>query len=164
MVKHGELQKRILKMVSQFMPCEERAVDDKNIEFSLLLHPFTKDFCTFAVEKFKKMDSIRLVCILNTSPKIQSTMKKLSKEDRQATMEIFTKLYQQQYKTDYIFSKDYKSIQNMKWFLTQNLSLQSLLDAILSNIMLAREAVKYLIEMDKGMESAEIDSNNTMYS
>jgi len=163
MGKHGDLQRRITKMVSQFFPCAERDPGNEKIEFSLLIRPFKGEFCTFAIEKFKEMDSIRLVCILNTTPKIQKILKELTEADRQATMEQFTKLYQQQYKTEFIFSDGYKSIQNMKWFLIQNLSLQSLLDSIFQNVILARDAVQFLIIMDKGMESAETDPNSSIY-
>jgi len=163
MTKHGDLQRRIMKIIGQFYACKERDPKNENIEFSIILQPFKSDFCSIAIEKFKKMDSIRLVCILHTTPKIQETLKKLTTAEMQATMEQFNNLYHRQYKTDYIFSKNYTSIQNMKWFFIQNLSYQSLLDSIFVNTILAKEAVEFLIIMDKGMQTAEIDPNNTMY-
>ena len=163
MAKHGDLQRRIIKNISQFFPCKNMDIGNPEMEFSIRFQPFTNPFCIIAIEKFKKADSIRVVCILNTTPKIQKTLKKLTDAEKQVTMEQFNNLYHHQYKTDYIFSEGYTSIQNMKQFLIQNLSLQSVLDSIFSNIILAKEVVQYLIIMDKGMESAEIDPKNTMF-
>ena len=163
MAKHGNLQQRIIKNISPFFPCKDIDIGNPEMEFSIRLQPFTANFCTIAIEKFKKVDSIRVVCILYTTPKIQETLKKLTDTEMRDTMEQFNKLYHRQYKTDYLFAKDYTSIQNMKHLFIQNLSLQSVLDSIYSNIVLAREVVQYLIIMDKSMESAEIDPNNPMF-
>lgn len=163
MAKHGDLQRRIIKNLSPFFPCKDVDIGNPEMEFSIRFHPFIGKFCTIAIEKFKKADSIRVVCILNTTPKIQKILEKLTDAEMKATMEQFNNLYHRQYKTDYLFAKDYTSIQNMKHFFIQNLSLQSVLDSIYSNIILAREVVQYLIIMDKGMESAEIDPNNPMF-
>jgi hypothetical protein len=51
----------------------------------------------------------------------------------------------------------------MKYFFTQNLSYQYLLDSIFLNVLLVEETIKFLIIMDKGMESPKIDPNNSMY-
>lgn len=150
-------------MVNQFFPCNERVVDNQDMEFSILILPFKTDFCSFVIEKFKKIDHIRLVCMIKTTPKIQKILKELPENEIQLTMEEFDKLYHLQFKTDYIFSKNYESIQNMTYFPIQNLSTQSLVDSIFLNTILAKEAVKFLIIMDKGMETPEVDSNNSMY-
>ena len=81
----------------------------------------------------------------------------------QTTREQFNKLYHHEYKTDYVFSEDYSSIQNMNHLLIQNLSLQSIVDLIYSNITLAKEVAQHLIVMDEGMNSAEINPENSMY-
>jgi len=163
MAKHGDLQRRIIKNFSPFFPCKDTDIGNPEMEFSIRLQPFKANFCTIAIEKFKKLDSIRVVCILKTTSKIQKTLKKLTDAEMQVTMEQFNNLYHRQHKTNYLFAKDYTSIQNMKHFLIQNLSLQSVLDSIYSNIVLAREVVQYLIIMDKGMEPAEIDPSSSMF-
>ncbi len=144
MVKHGVLQERIIKMISQFLPCKERKLEDDAIGFSIMVHPFNTDLCSFAIEKFKNIDCIRVTCIIVTTPKIQQALKKLSKEEIEFTMGTFDEIYPEQFKTEYRFSEDYKSVQNMKFFLIQNLSYQSLLDSLFLNIVLARKNSKNL--------------------
>lgn len=163
MAKHGVLQERILKMISQFFPCRERKVDDPKIEFSIIVHPFNTNLCSFAIEKFKNIDSIRVACIIMTTPKIQQSLKKLSREEFEFTMGEFDKIYHEQFKTEYTFSKDYTSIQNMKFFLTQNLSHQLLLDSIFLNAILAKEVAKIFRVMDEEVKLPEVDTNNSMY-
>jgi len=163
MAKHGELQGRIIKYVGKFFLCQEIEDSNPNVEFSIRLQPFKEGFCTIAIEKIKKANSIRVVCILNTTPKIQKILKELPENERDMTMEQFDKLYHLQYKTDYIFSEGYTSIQSMDHFFIQNLSFQSILNSIFSDIVLAKEVVKYLIIMDKSMQSAEIDPNSSMF-
>ena len=96
-------------------------------------------------------------------PQIQQTLKKLSKEEIESAMGEFDKIYHEQFKTEYQFSKDYTSIQNMKFFLIQNLSYQSLLDSIFLNVILVKEVVKVFNDIDAGLKSPEIDPNNSMY-
>ena len=71
MAKHGVLQQRIIKTIKQFYPCEDTDTGNPEMEFSIRLLPFTSKFCTIAIEKFKKLDRIRVVCILQTTPKIE---------------------------------------------------------------------------------------------
>ena len=96
-------------------------------------------------------------------PQIQQTLKKLSKEEIESAMGEFDKIYHEQFKTGYQFSKDYTSIQNMKFFLIQNLSYPSLLDSIFLNVILVKEVVKVFNDIDAGLKSPEIDPNNSMY-
>ena len=163
MVKHGVLKERIIKMVSQFFPCQERELNDTTIEFSILIKPFKTDSCSFAIEKLKNIDSVRITCIIIPTTKIQQTLKKLSKEEIEYTMGEFDQIYHEQFKTGYQFTKDYASIQNMKFFLIQNLSYQSLLDSIFLNVILVKEVVKFFNDIDAGLKSPEIDPNNSMY-
>ena len=65
---------------------------------------------------------------------------------------------------DYEFSENYESIHNVKHFLIQNLSNQHLVDSIFLTIMLAKEAVKIFIAMDKSMEPPKVDPSNSMYT
>lgn len=162
MVKHGVLKKQIIKTVSQLFPCQERKPDDA-IEFSIVMNPFNINLCSFVIEKFKNIDVIRVVCIILTTPKIQQSLKKLSREETEFTMGEFDKIYHKQFNTEYKFSDDYSSIQNTKFFLTQNLSYQSLLDLIFLNIILTKEVAKIFNIMDTGVQSPKIDSNNSMY-
>jgi hypothetical protein len=163
MVKHGVLQEKLIKSIGKFFPCQEGQISTEGIEFSIIIKPFTGNLCYFIIDKLKEIETLRLTCVILTTPKIQELLKKLSKEDMQATMEQFDKLYRYQFKTNYVFEKEYKSLQNMKYFFTQNLSYQYLLDSIFLNVLLVEETIKFLIIMDKGMESPKIDPNNSMY-
>ena len=79
-------------------------------------------------------------------------------------MEVFDQLYHFQFKTDYEFSENYGSINNVRPFLIQNLSNQHLTDSILLTMILAKETVNIFIAMDKSMEPPKVDPSNSMYT
>ena len=164
MTKHGGLQERFMILISQIFPSQEVNISDPNIEFALTMQPFRGNFCNFVIEKRKKDNYIRLICIIRTSPKIQKTLKEMPENDRQDTMEVFDKLYHFQFKTDYQFSENYGSIHNVRHFLIQNLSNQHLVDSIFLTTILAKETVKIFIDMDKSMEPPKVDPSNSMYT
>ena len=150
-------------MVKQFFSCQERELDDATIEFLIMVKPFNTNLCSFVIGKLKNMDIVRVTCIIIPTLKIQQSLKKLSKEEFDYTMKEFDKIYHGEFKTEYKFSKDYTSVQNIKFFLAQNLSYQSLLDSIFLNVILVKEIAKIFNDMDTGVKSPEINPNNSMY-
>ncbi len=162
MTRHGVLKERIIEIVSQFFPCQEKEFGNTMIEFSIIVNPFATDLFSFAIEKFKNVDIIRVTCIIVATQKVQQSLKKLSKEDMKNTMREFDKIYHEQFKTEYQFTKDYTSIQNTKFFLSQNLSYQFLLDLLFWNVALVKKVGKIFNAMDTGIKSPEIDPNNSM--
>ena len=164
MTKHGGLQERFMRLTSQIFASREVNTNDPNIEFAIMMQPFRGNVCNFVIEKRKKDNYIRLICIVRTSPKIQKTLKEMPENDRQGTMGVFDELYHLQFKTDYEFSENYEAIHNVRRFLIQNLSNQHLVDSIFLNTILAKETVKLFIIMDESMERTEVDPSNSMYT
>ena len=77
--------------------------------------------------------------------------------------EYFDDLWHLQFQTDYILSKNYETIKNVRYFPIQNLSIQSLIDSIFLNIVLTKEVIKFLNTIDENTDSIEVDLNNHMY-
>ncbi len=162
MAKHGDLQKRLLKTIGYFYPCEEIVNNQELYEFKIKINPFKTQFAYLLIEKFKTIDAFRLVCVIHTTPKIQDILKKASPEDRNQINIQFEDVYLK-HKAELIFAQDDKSLQNIRFLLTQNLSLQEVVNSIQNNILLVKEVVKHLIAMDSSVKPTELDNTNTMF-
>ena len=77
--------------------------------------------------------------------------------------EYFDDQWHLQFQTDYILSKNYETIKNVRYFPIQILSIQSLIDSIFLNIVLTKEVIKFLDTIDENTDSIEVDLNNLMY-
>ncbi len=162
MAKHGDLQKRLLKTIGYLYQYEVNNDHNEHYEFRIKINPFKTSLSYLLIEKLKNMDIFRLVCVIHTSPKIQDILKKASPEDRIQINTLFEDVYLK-HRAELIFAKDDESLQNIRILLTQNLSLQEVLDSILDNILLVREVVKHLIAMDNSVKPTEIDNTNNMF-
>lgn len=162
MGKHGDLEKKLLKIIGDFYKCEKINNDNENYEFRVQIKPFKTALSYLLIEKFKTIDAFRLICVIHTTPKIQEILKKTSVEERVQINTLFQDVYLK-HRAELIFGENDVSFQNVKILLTQNLSLQNVLDSISDNILLVREVVKHLIEIDSSVKPTEIDNTNSMF-
>ncbi len=151
-----------MKTIGYFYPCNKICDNQGKFEFRIQISPFKSQLAYLLIEKFKSIDAFRLVCVIRTTPKIQDILKKASSEDRIQIEYQFEDVYLK-YKAELIFANDDASLQSIRVLLTQNLSLQEVLDSVRDNILLVKDVARLLIAMDGSTQSAELDDNNTMF-
>lgn len=162
MAKHGDLQKRLLKAIGYFYPCQEVDEVPEQFEFVLRINPFQIDYVYILIQKLKNIDALRINCIIHTNAKIQCILKQATSEDRNQIISEFDQVYHK-YNAELVFEKDDRSLQNIKPMLTQNLSLQEVINAIGVNTILVMDVIKLLIALDSTVESAELNNTTTMF-
>lgn len=162
MAKHGDLQKRLLKAIGYFYPCQEIDTVPEQFEFVLQINPFQVDYVYILIQKLKNKDAIRINCIIQTNTKIKNILKQATPDDRNQIISEFEQVYHR-YNTELVFEKDDRSLQNIKPMLTQNLSFQEVINTIVNNTILVQDVIKLLIALDSTVESAELNNTSTMF-
>ena len=148
MIKSEISQEKLFKLINARYSCREHKTNDLEDEFVLLIKPFNNRSCLFVIEKLHNVDNIRLLCIIRPSATFKKILKELPENERYAIMEQFDKLCNRQLRTKFMFSENHETIQHMRDFSTQNLSIQSLIDSIFLNIVVAKEVIKFLNIID----------------
>lgn len=162
MAKHGDLQKRLLKAIGYFYPCQEIDTVPEQFEFILRINPFQIDYVYILIQKLKNKDALRINCIIQTNTKIQNILKQAAPDDRNQIISEFEQVYHR-YNAELVFEKDDRSLQNIKPMLTQNLSFQEVINTIGNDTILVQDVIKLLIALDSTVESAELNNTSTMF-
>ena len=156
------MQKRLIKTIDPFFPCSEIPADNKKLEFVIRIIPFNEPFCSILIEKIKSIDTIRIVCVVFNTEKVKNVFQKATGEETTTMKNQFQNLYLK-YKTECLFSKDYASIQNIRILLTQNTSLQKVLDIVSDDVLMVKEASQYLISIDGNIQSTDTGTDHSFF-
>ena len=158
-----KLKQKILKTLQIYKIEELDTKDKKDVKFALRLLPFEVKYFVVIIEYRPKFDILRIISNVGTPKSLRESYKEKNEAEKNEINALFAKVIRSRsFNAD--MPENFSVIEGFRFLLIQNMTSQTLLDAVSEAVFLLQDLGELLYQADQSLKVPQVsETSNNMF-